>query len=208
MKLGRIQNLFYSKKDAFFLARKTYLNFYPSSHTFSETFQFTSCQIHFFVDIFKLIRRYDLGIFAWDSLTPDQRQRRRNLIGQFRRCSPDQLFSNWSKYHPFDLFRWKKRKRKNFSIVVTERARREMSDQVKFFLNFKFFCRKSQRTRRDREGAGHQNERTSQCLQTRRILRAQRIVSLSSEPVFRAQQKKKQNTLPFTDSLSCCKQLS
>ena len=26
--------------------------------------------------------------------------------------------------------RWKKRKRKNFSIVVTERVRREMSDQV------------------------------------------------------------------------------
>jgi len=55
------------------------------------------------------LRQYDLGIFAWDSLSPDQRERRRNLIAQFRR--------------------WKKRKRKNFSIVVTERVRREMSDQ-------------------------------------------------------------------------------
>jgi len=55
------------------------------------------------------LRQYDLGIFACDSLTPDQRERRRNLITQFRR--------------------WKKRKRKNFSIVVTERVRREMSDQ-------------------------------------------------------------------------------
>jgi len=55
------------------------------------------------------LRQYDLGIFAWDSLTPAQRERRQNLIAQFRR--------------------WKKRKRKNFSIVVTERVRREMSDQ-------------------------------------------------------------------------------
>jgi len=55
------------------------------------------------------LRQYDLGIFSWDSLTPDQRERRKNLITQFRR--------------------WKKRKRKNFSIVVTERVRREMSDQ-------------------------------------------------------------------------------
>jgi len=53
--------------------------------------------------------QYDLGIFSWDSLTQDQCQRRKNLIAQFRR--------------------WKKRKRKNFSIVVTERVRREMSDQ-------------------------------------------------------------------------------
>ena len=40
------------------------------------------------------IRRYDLGIFAWDSLTPAQRERRRNLIAQFRRSSPPPLFSN------------------------------------------------------------------------------------------------------------------
>jgi len=55
------------------------------------------------------LRQHYLGIFYCDSLTPEQRFRTKNLMTQFRR--------------------WKKRKRKNFSIVVTERVRREMSDQ-------------------------------------------------------------------------------
>jgi len=55
------------------------------------------------------LRQYDCGVFNCDRLTPEQLQRRQNLLGQFRR--------------------WKKRKRKNFSIIVTERVRREMGDQ-------------------------------------------------------------------------------
>jgi len=55
------------------------------------------------------LRQYSLGIFWCDHMTPSQVERTQNLMTQFRG--------------------WKKRKRKNFSIVVTERARREMSDQ-------------------------------------------------------------------------------
>jgi len=55
------------------------------------------------------LRQYDCGVFCYDDLSPDELQRRQNLLGQFRR--------------------WKKRKRKNFTIIVTERVRREMGDQ-------------------------------------------------------------------------------
>lgn len=55
------------------------------------------------------LRQYDLGMFCCDHMTPSQVERTQNLMTQFRG--------------------WKKRKRKNFSIVVTERVRREMSDQ-------------------------------------------------------------------------------
>lgn len=98
---------------------------------------------------------------------------------------------------------------------MTERVRREMSDQVEncFHLNFNFFwvlfnfsCRKSQRTKRGREGADPQNERTSKHSQTRKLHRAQssRDVCLSLEPVFRAHRT---SFVPTTLSISLKKNL-
>jgi len=55
------------------------------------------------------LRQYDWNIFTMDELTETEMQLRKNLLNQFRQ--------------------WKKRKRKNFNIFVTERARREMADQ-------------------------------------------------------------------------------
>ena len=70
------------------------------------------------------LRQYDWNIFTMDELTEtvekylykqsnnfafQEMQLRKNLLNQFRQ--------------------WKKRKRKNFNIFVTERARREMADQ-------------------------------------------------------------------------------
>jgi len=55
------------------------------------------------------LRQYDWNIFTMDELTDMEMQLRKNLLNQFRQ--------------------WKKRKRKNFNIFVTERARREMADQ-------------------------------------------------------------------------------
>jgi len=55
------------------------------------------------------IRQYDWNIYRYDDLTSQEIQQRKNLLNQFRK--------------------WKKRKRKTFNIVVTERARREMADQ-------------------------------------------------------------------------------
>lgn len=55
------------------------------------------------------IRQYDWNLFTADGLTQTEIEERKNLLNQFRK--------------------WKKRKRKTFNIVVTERARREMADQ-------------------------------------------------------------------------------
>jgi len=55
------------------------------------------------------IRQYDYNMFTGDGMTPREIEERKNLLNQFRK--------------------WKKRKRKTFNIVVTERARREMADQ-------------------------------------------------------------------------------
>jgi len=55
------------------------------------------------------IRQYDYNMFTGEGMTPKEIEERKNLLNQFRK--------------------WKKRKRKTFNIVVTERARREMADQ-------------------------------------------------------------------------------
>jgi len=66
--------------------------------------------------------------------------------------------------------------------------------------------RKSQRTKRGREGADPQNERTSKHSQTRKLHRAQssRDVCLSLEPVFRAHRT---SFVPTTLSISLKKNL-
>ena len=69
--------------------------------------------------------------------------------------------------------RWKKRKRKNFSIVVTERVRREMSDQVfaKKYEN-KEMTKKGQKQRRK------QNTITNRAEDTQKFQRHIHIVNL------------------------------
>ena len=66
-------------------------------------------------------------------------------------------FSDGRCISPSDLLRWKKRKRKNFSIVVTERVRREMSDQVENELDnlsfFKSFLQEESKNKK-RQGGG------------------------------------------------------
>ena len=71
--------------------------------------------------------------------------------------------------------RWKKRKRKNFSIVVTERVRREMSDQVfaKKYEN-KEMTKKGQKQRRK------QNTITNRVKDTLKFQRHIHIVNLFS----------------------------
>jgi len=54
-------------------------------------------------------QQYDWNIYSGESLTSKEVQERKNLLNQFRK--------------------WKKRKRKTFNIVVTERSRREMAEQ-------------------------------------------------------------------------------
>jgi len=54
-------------------------------------------------------RQYDLGLFWEGNLTQKDIEETKALLNQFRK--------------------WKKRKRKTYNIVVTERARREMADQ-------------------------------------------------------------------------------
>merc|ERR1712029_1120083 len=54
-------------------------------------------------------QQYDWSIYSGESLTTQEIHERRNLLSQFRK--------------------WKKRKRKTFNIVVTERSRREMAKQ-------------------------------------------------------------------------------
>jgi hypothetical protein len=73
-------------------------------------------ELDYFIEVGKpptsfcaFLRQYDWNIFSMDGLTDTEMQRRKNLLDQFRQ--------------------WKKRKRKNFNIFVTERARREMADQ-------------------------------------------------------------------------------
>lgn len=58
----------------------------------------------------EFFQQYDWNFYrASDSLTPQEIEERKNLLNQFRK--------------------WKKRKRKTFNIVVTERSRREMAEQ-------------------------------------------------------------------------------
>lgn len=73
-------------------------------------------ELDYFIEVGKpptsfcsFLRQYDWNIFTLDGLTDTEMQLRKNLLDQFRQ--------------------WKKRKRKNFNIFVTERARREMADQ-------------------------------------------------------------------------------
>ena len=63
----------------------------------------------------------------------------------------------WRSISHIDHFRWKKRKRKNFSIVVTERVRREMSDQVENELDnldFSNLFLKEESKNKKRQGGG------------------------------------------------------
>merc|ERR1712013_759498 len=55
------------------------------------------------------IRQYDWNLFTMDGLSTQGIEEQKNLLNQFRK--------------------WKKRKRKTFNIVVTERAKREMAEQ-------------------------------------------------------------------------------
>jgi len=54
-------------------------------------------------------QQYDWNIYTGETLTNKEIEDRKNLLNQFRK--------------------WKKRKRKTFNIVVTERSRREMAEQ-------------------------------------------------------------------------------
>ena len=110
------------------------------SYFFLEPFQLTSCQIHFFVDIFKHDRIH-LQVRPWYFCLGFTKSRPVREEAESDRAISQVVasFSNGRCISPSDLLRWKKRKRKNFSIVVTERVRREMSDQVKNYLSFNFF---------------------------------------------------------------------
>lgn len=58
----------------------------------------------------EFFQQYDWNFYKTsDHLTPQEIEERKNLLNQFRK--------------------WKKRKRKTFNIVVTERSRREMAEQ-------------------------------------------------------------------------------
>jgi len=58
----------------------------------------------------EFFQQYDWNFYKTsDDLTPQEIEERKNLLNQFRK--------------------WKKRKRKTFNIVVTERSRREMAEQ-------------------------------------------------------------------------------
>lgn len=54
-------------------------------------------------------QQYDWNVYSGETLTEKEIEERKNLLNQFRK--------------------WKKRKRKVFNIVVTERSRREMAEQ-------------------------------------------------------------------------------
>jgi len=58
---------------------------------------------------FLFFQQYDWNIYSGETLTDKDIEERKNLLNQFRK--------------------WKKRKRKTFNIVVTERSRREMAEQ-------------------------------------------------------------------------------
>ena len=124
-----------------------------------------------FSSIIESTRRYDLGIFAWDSLTPAQRERRQNLIAQFRRSSPPPLFSNRTCNSVIFLDGRSGREKTFPSLWRRGFAGRwairwriiSLSTSFEFYLSFNFFCRKSRRTKRGREEAAPQNENLPHC---------------------------------------------
>jgi len=58
---------------------------------------------------YSFIKQYDWHMFSGDGLTAEEIQEQKNLLNQFRK--------------------WKKRKRKTFNVIVTDRAKREMAEQ-------------------------------------------------------------------------------
>ena len=92
--------------------------------------------------------------------------------------------------------RWKKRKRKNFSIVVTERVRREMSDQV--------FAKKyenKEMTKKGQKQRQKQNTITNRAKDTQKFQRHIHIVNL----FFRKSRRTRRGKVDLQDERTALK---